>query len=281
MPVPSTINDLSTTAGSNSPAGSDSPATIDDHIRALAAFIAQLRDRPQPSAFGLTLIDDADAATAQQTLGGTTVGRAVFTAADAAAARTAIAAPGTGVANTFTEANTFTGTLTQQSASEAQVRAEKTGAGASAVYLYNSETQVGVWDSVEGGIWNVDKASGGLTIPRAVTINGFTRIGSASAPAIKQYFFTGTTPAAGSEVTLTTLGSREVIVSIQCMVDATLGVVLPPNYTDIANSRYEVRAAQLVASGNIFHAPVLKVLTGQTNVASRTYWMLVTVVDQP
>lgn len=45
MPVPSTINDLSTTAGSNSPAGSDSPTTIDDHIRALASFVAQLRDK--------------------------------------------------------------------------------------------------------------------------------------------------------------------------------------------------------------------------------------------
>jgi len=44
MAVPSVITDLSTTAASNSPAGSDSPALLDDHIRALAAFIAQLRD---------------------------------------------------------------------------------------------------------------------------------------------------------------------------------------------------------------------------------------------
>lgn len=44
MPVPSSINDLSTTAGSNYPAGSESPITADDYFRAHAAFIAQLRD---------------------------------------------------------------------------------------------------------------------------------------------------------------------------------------------------------------------------------------------
>ncbi len=44
MPVPSTINDLSTTAGANYPAGTESPSTIDDYLRAHAAFIATLRD---------------------------------------------------------------------------------------------------------------------------------------------------------------------------------------------------------------------------------------------
>lgn len=44
MPVPTLITELSTTAASNSPPGSDSPATIDDYLRANAAFIAQLRD---------------------------------------------------------------------------------------------------------------------------------------------------------------------------------------------------------------------------------------------
>jgi hypothetical protein len=42
MPVPSLITDLSTTAASNFPAGSDAPSTIDDVLRAHAAFIAQL-----------------------------------------------------------------------------------------------------------------------------------------------------------------------------------------------------------------------------------------------
>lgn len=44
MPVPSTIDDLSPTPGSNYPAGSESPAGIDDYLRFHAACIAQLRD---------------------------------------------------------------------------------------------------------------------------------------------------------------------------------------------------------------------------------------------
>lgn len=44
MPVPSTINDLSTTAGANYPAGTESPSTIDDYLRAHASFLAALRD---------------------------------------------------------------------------------------------------------------------------------------------------------------------------------------------------------------------------------------------
>ena len=43
MPVPSSIADLSTTAGSNSPAGTEAPSTLDNYQRAHAAFIAQLR----------------------------------------------------------------------------------------------------------------------------------------------------------------------------------------------------------------------------------------------
>lgn len=45
MPVPATIADLSTTAGSNYPQGSDTPTTGDDTFRALSSFIAQLRDQ--------------------------------------------------------------------------------------------------------------------------------------------------------------------------------------------------------------------------------------------
>lgn len=48
MPVPSSINDLSTTAGSNYPAGSESPAGIDDYLRFHAACIAQERDALGP-----------------------------------------------------------------------------------------------------------------------------------------------------------------------------------------------------------------------------------------
>jgi hypothetical protein len=66
MPVPSTISELSTSAGSNSPGSGEAVTTVDDYVRALAAFIAQLRDRD--SAFALTLLDDADAAAARTTL---------------------------------------------------------------------------------------------------------------------------------------------------------------------------------------------------------------------
>lgn len=45
MPVPASINDLSTTASANSPAGSESPGIIDDIQRAHASFIATLRDQ--------------------------------------------------------------------------------------------------------------------------------------------------------------------------------------------------------------------------------------------
>jgi hypothetical protein len=41
MPVPSSIADLSTTPASNSPAGSETPSSVDDYLRAQAAFIKQ------------------------------------------------------------------------------------------------------------------------------------------------------------------------------------------------------------------------------------------------
>lgn len=44
MPVPTAISELSTTPGSNSPVGADAPSVLDDHIRALGAFIRQLSD---------------------------------------------------------------------------------------------------------------------------------------------------------------------------------------------------------------------------------------------
>ncbi|MDR6163469.1 hypothetical protein [Pseudomonas fluorescens] len=44
MPIPSSITDLSQTAGSNSPAGSESPSLIDDYLRTYASYIAILRD---------------------------------------------------------------------------------------------------------------------------------------------------------------------------------------------------------------------------------------------
>lgn len=51
MPIPASINDLSITAGSNSPAGSESPSLIDDYLRTYASYIAQLRDGAQSNGF--------------------------------------------------------------------------------------------------------------------------------------------------------------------------------------------------------------------------------------
>ncbi|MGL6246201.1 hypothetical protein [Pseudomonas sp.] len=51
MPIPSSINDLSTAAGSNSPAGSESPSLIDDYLRTYASYIALLRDGAQSNGF--------------------------------------------------------------------------------------------------------------------------------------------------------------------------------------------------------------------------------------
>lgn len=44
MPLPSSINDLSQTAGSNSPSGSEAPSLIDDYLQTYASYIAQHRD---------------------------------------------------------------------------------------------------------------------------------------------------------------------------------------------------------------------------------------------
>ncbi|MFU2327726.1 hypothetical protein [Pseudomonas sp. NFX98] len=63
MPIPSSINDLSTTAGSNSPSGSESPSTIDDYLRVYASYIALLRDQKLALAGGTMTGALNDAAT--------------------------------------------------------------------------------------------------------------------------------------------------------------------------------------------------------------------------
>lgn len=76
MPVPSVIGDLSTTAASNSPAGSDSVfPDLDNFIRALSAFIAQLNANKAGLAsptFTGTVTADVLTTTGNTTLGNAT-----------------------------------------------------------------------------------------------------------------------------------------------------------------------------------------------------------------
>jgi len=74
MPVPGSINDLSTTEASNSPPGGEATfPLLAKYLRTHASFIAALRDgklnASAVSAFMLTVLDDPDLATLQTTLG--------------------------------------------------------------------------------------------------------------------------------------------------------------------------------------------------------------------
>jgi hypothetical protein len=51
MPVPTTIAELSTTAGNNSPVGGDAPSALDNHQRQAYAFIKELSDKQQSGAY--------------------------------------------------------------------------------------------------------------------------------------------------------------------------------------------------------------------------------------
>lgn len=74
MAVPTSLASLSTTPGSNPPGGAENPfPELDDHLRAIYAFVAALRDGKLDaslvSSFIRTLLDDTDAASARTTIG--------------------------------------------------------------------------------------------------------------------------------------------------------------------------------------------------------------------
>lgn len=78
MPIPSSITDLSTTASSNSPSGSDSPGDGDDFIRALSAFVAQLRDKLNGTSATGTVKQATFDGTASGTILGVTISKPAF-----------------------------------------------------------------------------------------------------------------------------------------------------------------------------------------------------------
>lgn len=102
MPVPSSINDLSTTAGSNSPGGSETPGDGDNYLRSHAAFIATLRDK---------LNGNADTGTVKSaTFSGTMAGAASWSGLQtfAAGLKTANAASADATVLDWYEEGTFT-----------------------------------------------------------------------------------------------------------------------------------------------------------------------------
>lgn len=89
MPIPSSINDLSTTAGSNSPPGSESPSLIDDYLRTYASYIALLRDAAQSNGFNMaTAGGTANAITATYSPAVTTLSDSTVLLVKAASANT-------------------------------------------------------------------------------------------------------------------------------------------------------------------------------------------------
>ena len=73
MPVPSSISDLSTTPALNSPPGSESPSSIDDYLRAHAAFIRQINDLAATKADASALASKADDSAVVKLAGAQTV----------------------------------------------------------------------------------------------------------------------------------------------------------------------------------------------------------------
>lgn len=85
-------------------------------------------------------------------------------AATASAARTALGAVSNSDNETIGGDKTFSGALQQTNPTESQVRAIKTGINASTVYLFNSQTDVGVFDATYGSVIQKTKATGATTI---------------------------------------------------------------------------------------------------------------------
>lgn len=198
MPIPVSIDDLSTVAADNSPQPGDTPIILDDVMRAMQAIVRKEYDDQQAinadiatgasitahtsqtagahgmSAFGASLVDDASAAAARSTLG---LGSAAQRPAPAGAivgdtdsqtiTNKVIAAS----ANTITTAATSGLTATELNAALAQLRSQiaalessLSGVGAVTVhYGYIDTTSVQAGTGRDASFVDINIASLGIT----------------------------------------------------------------------------------------------------------------------
>ena len=113
MPVPATIDDLSPTAGSNSPAGGETPKDGDNYLRSLSSFIAQLRDK---------LDGTSDTGTIKNaTFSGTMAGAASWSGLQTFSAGISVSgSTGNVLSGTYTPTLTSVGNVASSSAYECQ-----------------------------------------------------------------------------------------------------------------------------------------------------------------
>ena len=160
MPVPSTIADLSTTAGSNYPQGTDTPTTGDDVFRAYGSFIATLRDQLNGTANTGTVKNAA--------LSGTHTGASAFSGLQTFSAGVNVGNSASATATTLDwyEEGTTTPTI----------------AGSSAAGTGTYTTQTGTWTRVGNRVdfyleitWTAHTGTGNVRI-----VHGFPYLPSAA-----------------------------------------------------------------------------------------------------
>jgi len=217
MPVPSSIADLSTSAGSNSPAGTEAPSTLDNYQRAHASFIAQLRaviggatDANIPTSWP-TESDLAGAVISQSGNSGTTAGTSTaytLTPSTALAAYTANstfwvtfhtasgASPTLQISGLSTPPNlvrqTDTGTYTNIAAGEipASHRSRVTLLSASQALVEDMPPAINSLDTVRINVASASTVDLTSLAPntRHINITGTTAIGNFTVKAGRTYF---------------------------------------------------------------------------------------------
>lgn len=198
MPVPTSITELSQTAGSNPPSGSDSPTVTDDHFRAAYSFIAELRDDKADSADAVLLTGNqtiAGTKTFSSTISGNISGNAAGTAANITGTA-AIANGGTGqttAAAAFgalkqTATTSATGVLEISTDAEAQ-----SGSGSTAIVASNlNATVLGMGQTAQNVFSSRAFATNYTNTTGRTIYVSVTAIGSSSADIYMQLLTGGT-----------------------------------------------------------------------------------------